>query len=101
MSGGERDPRGRARDSENQAPRDRASVDRNMERQRRAKRGKTGSCCVRGGHGGSYLVPRVDVSTICDEYLCGLRVTILAGPVERCELVLAQAGVEYDAEGWP
>ena len=64
-------------------------------------RGKTGSCCVRGVQGGSNLVPRVDVSTICDEYLCGLRVTILAGIVERCGLVLAQAGVEYDAEGWP
>ena len=84
-----------------QAPRDRASVDRNMEGQRQAKRGETGSCCVRGGHGGSYLVPRVDVSTICDEYLCGLRVTINAGLVERCVLALAQAGVEYDAEGWP
>ena len=45
-------------------------------------RGETGSCCVRGGHGGSYLVPRVDVSTICDEYLCGLRVTITASIVE-------------------
>ena len=64
-------------------------------------RGETGSCCVRGGHGGSYVVPRVDVSTICDEYLCGLMVTMNTGTVERCPPVLVQAGVEYDADGWP
>ena len=78
-----------------------AKLRRSESRSAMMTRGETGSCCVRGGHGGSYLVPRVDVSTICDEYLCGLKVTPKAGPVERCGLVLAQAGVEYDAEGWP
>ena len=78
-----------------------AKLRRSESRSAMMARGQTGSCCVRGGHGGSYLAPRVDVSTICDEYLCGLRVTIPAGPVERCVLALAQAGVEYDAEGWP
>ena len=72
-----------------------------MEGQRRAKRGETGSCCVRGGQGGSYPVAHFDVSAICNEYLYDLKVTFLAGPVEGCVLVLAQAGVEYDAEGWP
>ena len=72
-----------------------------MEGQRRAKRGETGSCCVRGGQGGSYLVPRVDLSTICDEYSCDLKVTFIAGLVERSLLALTEAGVEYDAEGWP
>ena len=72
-----------------------------MEGQRRAKRGETGSCCVRGGQGGSYLVPRVDLSAICDEYSCDLKATIHAGNVERSPLVLTEAGVEYDAEGWP
>ena len=72
-----------------------------MEGQRRAKRGETGSCCVRGGQGGSYLVPRVDLSTICDEFLYDLKATITAGKVERSVLVLTEAGVEYDAEGWP
>ena len=72
-----------------------------MEGQRRAKRGETGSCCVRGGQGGSYLVPRVDLTTICDEFLCDLKVTILAGLVERSVLDLTEAGVEYDTEGWP
>ena len=73
-----------------------------MEGQRRAKRGETGSCCVRGGQGGSYHVPRVDLSTICDEYLCDLKAAfIIAGLVERSLQVLTQAGVEYDAEGWP
>ena len=92
----------RVRDSGNQAHRDRVSVDRGMEGQRRAKRGATGSCCVRGGQGGSYPVPRVDLSTICDEYLCDLKATtFLAGPVERSVLELTEAGVEYDAEGWP
>ena len=71
-----------------------------MEGQRRAKRGETGSCCVRGGPGGSYLVPRVDLSTICDEHLCNVKVSILAGLVQRSRLDL-EAGVEYDAEGWP
>ena len=72
-----------------------------MEGQRRAKRGETGSCCVRGGPGGSYLVPRVDLSTICDEYLCDLKATkTMAGMVERSPLIL-EAWVEYDAEGWP
>ena len=71
-----------------------------MEGQRRAKRGETGSCCVRGGPGGSYLLPRVHVSTICEEYLCGLKVTITAGMVQRSRLIL-EAGMEYDAEGWP
>ena len=72
-----------------------------MEGQRRAKRGETGSCCVRGGQGGSYLVPRVDLSTICDEYSCDLKAIFTAGIVERSVLVLTEAGVEYDAEGWP
>ena len=72
-----------------------------MEGQRRAKRGETGSCCVRGGQGGSYIAPRVDLSAICDEYSCDLKATIDAGPVERSLLVLTEAGVEYDAEGWP
>ena len=71
-----------------------------MEGQRRAKRGETGSCCVRGGPGGSYLVPRVDLSTICDEHLCNVKVSILAGTVQRSLLTL-EAGMEYDAEGWP
>ena len=71
-----------------------------MEGQRRAKRGETGSCCVRGGPGGSYLVPRVDLSTICDEHLCNVKVSITAGIVQRSLLVL-EAGMEYDAEGWP
>ena len=73
-----------------------------MEGQRRAKRGETGSCCVRGGQGGSYIVPRVDVSTICDEYLCDVKATFTvhtAGNVEGCVLALAQAGVQYVAEG--
>ena len=69
-----------------------------MEGQRRAKRGETGSCCVRGGPGGSYPVPRVDLSTICDEHLCNVKVS--AGPVQRSPLIL-EAGMEYDAEGWP
>ena len=72
-----------------------------MEGQRRAKRGETGSCCVRGGQGGSYRVPRVDRSTLCDEFLCDLKATIHAGIVERSVLALTEAGVEYDAEGWP
>ena len=71
-----------------------------MEGQRRAKRGETGSCCVRGGPGGSYLVPRVDLSTICDEHLCNVKVSITAGIVQRSILAL-EAGMEYDAEGWP
>ena len=70
------------------------------EGQRRAKRGETGSCCVRGGPGGSYLVPRVDLSTICDEHLCNVKVSFTAGPVQRSLLEL-EAGMEYDAEGWP
>ena len=74
-----------------------------MEGQRRARRGETGSCCVRGGQGGSYIVPRVDLSTICDEYLYELKgaSSTMAGIVERSLLALTQAGVEYDAEGWP
>ena len=68
-----------------------------MEGQRRAKRGETGSCCVRGG---SYLVPRVDLSTICDEHLCNVKVSIHAGIVQRSPLIL-EVGMEYDAEGWP
>ena len=68
-----------------------------MEGQRRAKRGETGSCCVRGGPGGSYLGPRVDLSTICDEHLCNVKA---AGIVQRSPLIL-EAGMEYDAEGWP
>ena len=92
----------RVRDTENQAHRNRAGVDRGMEGQRRARRGETGSCCVRGGQAGSYRVPRVDLTTICDEYLCDLKATtFLAGQVERTVLVLTEAGVEYDAEGWP
>ena len=71
-----------------------------MEGQRRAKRGETGSCCVRGGPGGSYLVTRVDLSTICDEHLCNVKVSMTAGTVQRSPLIL-EAGVEYDAEGWP
>ena len=71
-----------------------------MEGQRRAKRGETGSCCVRGGPGGSYLGPRVDLSTICDEHLCNVKVSIIAGLVQRSILAL-EAGMEYDAEGWP
>ena len=71
-----------------------------MEGQRRAKRGETGSCCVRGGADGSYPVPRVDLSTICDEHLCNVKVSILAGLVQRSILAL-EAGMEYDAEGWP
>ena len=59
-----------------------------MEGQRRAKRGETGSCCVRGGPGGSYLVPRVDLSTICDEHLCNVKVSLLAGIVQRSLLIL-------------
>ena len=68
-----------------------------MEGQRRAKRGETGSCCVRGGPGGSYIVPRVDLSTICDEHLCNASA---GGFVQRNPLIL-EAGMEYDAEGWP
>ena len=71
-----------------------------MEGQRRAKRWETGSCCVRGGPGGSYIVPRVDLSTICDEHLCKVKASILAGIVQRSLLIL-EAGMEYDAEGWP
>ena len=71
-----------------------------IEGQRRAKRGETGSCCVRGGPGGSYPVPRVDLSTICDEHLCNVKVSFPAGIVQRSRLPL-EAGVEYDAEGWP
>ena len=71
-----------------------------MEGQRRAKRGETGSCCVRGGQVGSYLVPRVDLSTICDEHLCNVKVSFNAGHVQRSLLEL-EAGMEYDAEGWP
>ena len=71
-----------------------------MEGQRRAKRGETGSCCVRGGPGGSYPGPRVDLSTICDEHLCNVKVSITAGIVQRSLLEL-EAGMEYDAEGWP
>ena len=71
-----------------------------MEGQRRATRGETGSCCVRGGQVGSYLVPRVDLSTICDEHWCNVKVSITAGIVQRSLLVL-EAGMEYDAEGWP
>ena len=59
-----------------------------MEGQRRAKRGETGSCCVRGGPGGSYLGPRVDLSTICDEHLCNVKASILAGLVQRSNLIL-------------
>ena len=59
-----------------------------MEGQRRAKRGETGSCCVRGGPGGSYPAPRVDLSTICDEHLCNVKVSIIAGIVQRSLLVL-------------
>ena len=71
-----------------------------MEGQRRAKRGETGSCCVRGGPGGSYLLPRVDLSTICDEHLCNVKASINAGIVQRSLLDL-EAEMEYDAEGWP
>ena len=71
-----------------------------MEGQRRAKRGETGSCGGRGGPGGSYLVPRVDLSTICDEHLCNVKVSFTAGIVQRSVLIL-EAGMEYDAEGWP
>ena len=71
-----------------------------MEGQRRAKRGETGSCCVRGGPGGSYHVLRVDLSTICDEHLCNVKVSFTAGLVQRSILIL-EAGMEYDAEGWP
>ena len=71
-----------------------------MEGQRRAKRGETGSCCVRGGPDGSYRVPRVDLSTICDEHLCNVKVSIIAGIVQRSSLTL-EAEMEYDAEGWP
>ena len=71
-----------------------------MEGQRRAKRGETGSCCVRGGPGGSYRGPRVDLSTICDEHLCNVKVSITTGKVQRSRLAL-EAGMEYDAEGWP
>ena len=59
-----------------------------MEGQRRAKRGETGSCCVRGGPGGSYLVLRVDLSTICDEHLCNVKVSFNAGIVQRSRLIL-------------
>ena len=61
-----------------------------MEGQRRAKRGETGSCCVCGGPGGSYiaLVPRVDLSTICDEHLCNVKVSFIAGLVQRSRLAL-------------
>ena len=58
-----------------------------MEGQRRAKRGETGSCCVRGGPGGSYLAPRVDLSTICDEHLCNVKVSSTAGIVQRSILL--------------
>ena len=71
-----------------------------MKGQRRAKRGETGSCCVRGGPGGSYPAPRVDLSTICDEHLCNVKASINAGIVQRSLLEL-EAGMEYDAEGWP
>ena len=71
-----------------------------MEGQRRAKRGETGSCCVRGGPGGSYHVLRVDLSTICDEHLCNVKVSSIAGIVQRSRLNL-EAEMEYDAEGWP
>ena len=69
-----------------------------MEGQRRAKRGETGSCCVRGGQGGSYIAPRVDLSTICDEHLCNVKASMSI--VQRSLLIL-EAGMEYDAEGWP
>ena len=71
-----------------------------MEGQRRAKRGATGSCCVRGGPGESYHGFRVDLSTICDEHLCNVKVSSNAGIVQRSLLIL-EAGMEYDAEGWP
>ena len=71
-----------------------------MEGQRRAKRGETCSCYVRGGPGGSYVGSRVDLSTICDEHLCNVKVSITAGIVQRSLLAL-EAGMEYDAEGWP
>ena len=63
-----------------------------MEGQRRARRGETGSCCVRGGQGGSNPVARVDVRMICDEYLYDLKVISLAGPVEGCVPALTRAG---------
>ena len=66
--------------------------------QRRAKRGETGSCWVRGGPGGSYIAPRVDLSTICDEHLCNVKVSFKAGIVQRSRLALG-LGMEYDAEG--
>ena len=49
-----------------------------------------------------YLVrgPRVDLSTICDEHLCNVKASIIAGIVQRSRLDL-EAGMEYDAEGWP
>ena len=59
-----------------------------MEGQRRAKRGETGSCCVRGGQGGSYIAPRVDLSTICDEHLCNVKASFNAGIVQRSPLIL-------------
>ena len=100
MSGGDRESRDRVRDSGSQAHRNRASVHRGHGGAEESEERETGSCCVRGGPGGSYLVPRVDLSTICDEHLCNVKVSIIAGIVQRSPLIL-EAGMEYDAEGWP
>ena len=89
----------RVRDSGNQAHRDRASVDQGHGGAEESEERETGSCCVRGGPGGSYPVPRVDLSTICDEHLCNVKVSFTAGIVPRSTVL--EAGMEYDAEGWP
>ena len=90
----------RVRDSGCQAHRNRAGLHRGHGGAEESEERETGSCCVRGGPGGSYLVPRVDLSTICDEHLCNVKVSIHAGIVQRSILEL-EAGMEYDAEGWP
>ena len=90
----------RVRDSGNQAHRNRAGVHRGHGgAEESEERGDRQLLCP-WGPGGSYLGPRVDLSTICDEHLCNVKVSINAGIVQRSPLIL-EAGMEYDAEGWP
>ena len=90
----------RVRDSGNQAHRNRAGVHRGHGgAEESEERGDRQLLCP-WGPGGSYLVPRVDLSTICDEHLCNVKASIIAGTVQRSRLTL-EAGMEYDAEGWP
>ena len=90
----------RVRDSGNQAHRNRAGVERGQGGAAESEERESGSCRVRGGPGGSYRGPRVDLSTICDEHLCNVKVSSIAGIEQRSNLIL-EAGMEYDAEGWP